>query len=171
MRSQKTGSFPECRQRAQPHIGLVLSSFPDCWKQRLFLLSCTGIFTFCGMKALIYTTHPVYYFLKKKLCVCMCLHAHATFSQKEVFNSFSLLLPSPTLSPGMREGKTAGNLEFSCWERDIFCNQVSVQRTNALRKLPKGEKQFRVIKLFSNVVWAAADLCEGNRMLPPRGSG
>lgn len=40
----------------------------------------------------------------------------------------------------MKEGKTEWNLEFSHRERGIFRNQVSVQRTNALRKLSKEER-------------------------------
>ena len=41
-------------------------------------------------------------------------------------------------------------------EKDIFCSWASVQRTRALRKLCKVGRQFRVSKLFSNVVGTAA---------------
>lgn len=106
-------------------------------------------------------------FLKKEI-VCVCVHMHANVLPERNIN---FLLPIPSLSnpiPRMREGKTEWNLESSCWERDIFCNQVCIQRTNVLRKLSKGDRPFRFFKLFSNVAWAAPDFCEANRMILPK---
>lgn len=100
-----------------------------------------------------------------------CTHTSLHSSKKKYLIPSLYRLPS-VLFFGMREGKTEWDFESSHRERDIFWNQVSVQRTNALRKLSKGEQQFRVIKLFSNVVWTAtADLCGGNKVLLPRGTG
>ena len=150
---------------------LFLGAFTGCWKQRsfsFFLFLCKDVKILQGDSTDVYNA-LILFFKRNYVCVCVCWQ----LSRRKYSHSFSLpsaLLPVPHPCPsGMREGKTEWDLEFSCWERDILCNQVNVQRTNALRKLSKGERQFRVIQLFSNAVWAAADLCKGQQDVASQG--
>ena len=155
----------ECGQG--PHRGPVLRNFTGCWNREVFfffLFLCKDVKILQGDSTDAYNA-LILFFKINYVCVCVCV---------DNFSEGSILIPSPyplpsSLSSGMREGKTEWDLEFSRWERDILCNQVNVQRTNALRKLSKGERRFRVIQLFSNAVWAAADLCKGQQDVASQG--
>lgn len=125
--SQKMWSFPECYQLAELHIVPVLRSFPDCWRQTFwvffFFSSCTKIFKTlqCGHTDLY---NALIMFLKKKSCVHVytCMLA---FFQKEVFNSFSLLLASPT--PSLEWGRWRLNRIWSFpAEKETFSATQSV---------------------------------------------